>query len=158
MAAPASALSALADLAVDGATVAALALVAVVAMRSIKIMRQQIFEEVMIDAMERTEYQYTFDELADGYLDSAGNLYETEAERDEAEERMNATAVPFSKEEKDSAWDEAVEASRVEFNGEVEEGENFEEPDAPTFDPQPEDSTIENLDFENELSKARKDC
>lgn len=81
MSAPAAVLSQLADLAVDGATVAALVLVALALIKSFKLLRASI-------------------------EDSEANTM-TESEKAEI-------------------WDRAVEQSRVEFNGEIDEDDAFE--------------------------------
>lgn len=125
MSAPAPVLSQLADLAVDGATVAALVFVALAAIKAFKLLRASIEDEVFDEAMRRTENQYTREELESGYLDSSGNLYATEWERDEAE-MLAADANTMSEAEKSAAWDKAVEDSRVEFNGEIDEDDAFE--------------------------------
>lgn len=125
MSAPAAVLSQLSDLAVDGATVAALVLVALAGIKAFKLLRASIEDEVFDEAMRRTENQYTREELESGYLDSSGNLYATEWERDEAEMRTSE-ANAMTESEKADIWDAAVEQSRVEFNGEIDEDDAFE--------------------------------
>lgn len=87
MSAPAAVLSQLADLAVDGATVAALVLVALVGIESFKLLRASIEDEAEMRASE---------------------------------------ANTMTESEKDEVWDRAVEQSRVEFNGEIDEDDAFE--------------------------------